>query len=165
MGGSVQKVLFPLSWIQTKSRKYVHRIGQYKGGSFLVSQNIDYLESLFAIFVSLLCSEMVMQDGMNVFPSFSAFTEVLVEPKFVIPEGTPFTGGWCRPQNDGPGLRSITCMAYASKKPSLNDRVWSLVKPNLEPRSGKSTRDDREDGNDHKMQRNMCIYIYIYDYI
>lgn len=76
------------------------------------------------------------QDGMNGFPSFSALTEVLVEPKFVIPEGTPFTGGWCRPQNDGPGLRSITCMAYASKKPSLNDRVWSLVKPNLDPRSG-----------------------------
>ena len=148
--------------IQTKSRKYVHRIGQYKGGSFLVSQNIDYLESLFAIFVSLLCSEMVMQDGMNVFPSFSAFTEVLVEPKFVIPEGTPFTGGWCRPQNDGPGLRSITCMAYASKKPSLNDRVWSLVKPNLEPRSGNDKAHEMTGRMETITRCNViCVYIYI----
>ena len=147
--------------IQTKSRKYVHRIGQYKGGSFLVSQNIDYLESLFAIFVSLLCSEMVMQDGMNVFPSFSAFTEVLVEPKFVIPEGTPFTGGWCRPQNDGPGLRSITCMAYASKKPSLNDRVWSLVKPNLEPRSGNDKAHEMT-GRMETITRCNVIRVYIY---
>ena len=152
--------------IQTKSRKYVHRIGQYKGGSFLVSQNIDYLESLFAIFVSLLCSEMVMQDGMNVFPSFSAFTEVLVEPKFVIPEGTPFTGGWCRPQNDGPGLRSITCMAYASKKPSLNDRVWSLVKPNLEPRSGNDKAHEMTGRMETITRCNViCVYIYMYIYI
>ena len=57
---------------------------------------------------------------------------VLVEPKFVIPEGTPYTGAWCRPQNDGPGLRSITAMAYAAKKPEVNDRVWNLVKQNLD---------------------------------
>ena len=150
--------------IQTKSRKYVHRIGQYKGGSF--PQNIDYLESLFAIFVSLLCSEMVMQDGMNVFPSFSAFTEVLVEPKFVIPEGTPFTGGWCRPQNDGPGLRSITCMAYASKKPSLNDRVWSLVKPNLEPRSGNDKAHEMTGRMETITRCNViCVYTHIYIYV
>eukprot|EP00438_Fugacium_kawagutii_P024789 Skav204830 [mRNA] locus=scaffold2524:8325:20354:+ [translate_table: standard] len=59
--------------------------------------------------------------------------DVLVEPKFVIPQGTPFTGGWCRPQNDAPGLRAMTAMAYANKKPSMNDRVWALVKQDLEP--------------------------------
>jgi len=57
---------------------------------------------------------------------------VLVEPKFLIPQGTPYTGGWCRPQNDGPGLRSITAMAYAAKKPTLEGRVWALVKQNLD---------------------------------
>lgn len=57
---------------------------------------------------------------------------VLVEPKFLIPEGTPFTGAWCRPQNDAPGLRAITAMSYAAKKPSVNERVWSLVKQNLD---------------------------------
>ncbi|CAE7705468.1 unnamed protein product [Symbiodinium microadriaticum] len=57
---------------------------------------------------------------------------ILVEPKYLIPEGTPYTGGWCRPQNDGPGLRSITAMAYAGLKPSLGSRVWALVKQNLD---------------------------------
>lgn len=56
-----------------------------------------------------------------------------MEPKFVIPQGTPFTGAWCRPQNDAPGLRAMTAMAYANKKPSMNDRVWALVKQDLEP--------------------------------
>jgi glucoamylase len=31
--------------------------------------------------------------------------DVRVEPKFNLPSGQPYTGGWCRPQNDGPGLR------------------------------------------------------------
>ncbi|CAE7206547.1 GAA [Symbiodinium natans] len=57
---------------------------------------------------------------------------ILVEPKYLIPEGTPFTGGWCRPQNDGPGLRAITAMAYAGLKPAIRDRVWALVKQNLD---------------------------------
>jgi len=41
-----------------------------------------------------------MQDPNNV--------DVRVEAKFEIPSGTPFNGGWCRPQTDGPGLRAIT---------------------------------------------------------
>ncbi|CAE7186522.1 SMC1 [Symbiodinium microadriaticum] len=49
---------------------------------------------------------------------------ILVEPKY--------TGGWCRPQNDGPGLRSITALAYAELKPSMGSRVWALVKQNLD---------------------------------
>ena len=39
---------------------------------------------------------------------------VLAEPKYMIPNGTVYAGGWCRPQNDGPGLRSGTLIAYAS---------------------------------------------------
>ena len=29
--------------------------------------------------------------------------DVRVEPKFTIPDGNPYVGGWCRPQTDGPG--------------------------------------------------------------
>lgn len=29
--------------------------------------------------------------------------DVRIEPKFTIPDGEPYTGGWCRPQTDGPG--------------------------------------------------------------
>lgn len=33
--------------------------------------------------------------------------DVRIEPKFTIPDGKPFTGGWCRPQTDGPALRAL----------------------------------------------------------
>jgi glucoamylase len=31
--------------------------------------------------------------------------DVRTEPKFELPNGEVFTGSWCRPQNDGPGLQ------------------------------------------------------------
>lgn len=37
-----------------------------------------------------------------------------IEPKFYIPSGKPYTGAWCRPQNDAPGLRGITLTSYAN---------------------------------------------------
>jgi glucoamylase len=58
--------------------------------------------------------------------------DIMTEPKFNIPDGTPFSGGWCRPQNDGPGLRAITLMAYADKKPDVASRAWELVKMQLD---------------------------------
>lgn len=36
--------------------------------------------------------------------------DVRTEPKFMLPGGEVFTSGWCRPQNDGPGLRAIALM-------------------------------------------------------
>ena len=40
--------------------------------------------------------------------------DVRIEPKFEIPSGNPYTGGWCRPQTDGPGLRARTLSHYGS---------------------------------------------------
>ncbi len=36
------------------------------------------------------------------------FGDPRIEPKFEIPSGAVYNGSWCRPQNDGPGLRAIT---------------------------------------------------------
>lgn len=58
--------------------------------------------------------------------------DILAEPKFVIPDGTPFMGGWCRPQNDGPGLRAITLMQLATNKPSVASRTWNSIKMDLD---------------------------------
>merc|ERR1712048_1061471 len=55
-------------------------------------------------------------------------TDILTEPKFVIPNGTPFLGGWCRPQTDGPGLRAITLMDFVVDKPSVAVRAWNVIK-------------------------------------
>merc|ERR1719195_331958 len=58
--------------------------------------------------------------------------DIMVEPKFEIPGGKPFSGGWCRPQTDGPGLRAITLMAYSDVKPSVAKRAWGLVQQELD---------------------------------
>eukprot|EP01094_Clydonella_sp_ATCC50884_P027108 TRINITY_DN7654_c0_g1_i1.p1 TRINITY_DN7654_c0_g1~~TRINITY_DN7654_c0_g1_i1.p1 ORF type:complete len:425 (-),score=122.80 TRINITY_DN7654_c0_g1_i1:79-1215(-) len=39
--------------------------------------------------------------------------DVRTEPKYNLPNGDVFTGGWCRPQTDGPGLRALTLSNYA----------------------------------------------------
>jgi glucoamylase len=67
---------------------------------------------------------------------------VLAEPKYMIPNGSVFAGGWCRPQNDGPGLRSHTLIDYATalaeegnadagSKYSPAD-LWALIKIDLD---------------------------------
>ena len=31
----------------------------------------------------------------------------MLQPKFTIDDQEPYTGGWCRPQTDGPALRAM----------------------------------------------------------
>lgn len=38
--------------------------------------------------------------------------DIRVEVKYEIPSGDVFSGEWCRPQNDAPGLRSITLIKF-----------------------------------------------------
>jgi len=38
--------------------------------------------------------------------------DIRTEPKYTIPDGKPFPGPWCRPQNDGPGLRGKALAEY-----------------------------------------------------
>jgi len=39
--------------------------------------------------------------------------DVRINPKFELPNGEVFVGGWCRPQTDGPGLRSGALLIFA----------------------------------------------------
>ena len=48
-------------------------------------------------------------------------TDVRTEPKFEIPSGEVFAGAWCRPQNDGPGLRALTLMTFADSLSAAGD--------------------------------------------
>eukprot|EP01127_Copromyxa_protea_P012578 TRINITY_DN3302_c0_g1_i1.p1 TRINITY_DN3302_c0_g1~~TRINITY_DN3302_c0_g1_i1.p1 ORF type:complete len:503 (+),score=114.35 TRINITY_DN3302_c0_g1_i1:19-1527(+) len=41
--------------------------------------------------------------------------DVRTEPKYMLPNGEVFTGSWCRPQTDGPGLRATTLILHANK--------------------------------------------------
>ena len=39
--------------------------------------------------------------------------DVRINPKFQLPNGEVYVGGWCRPQTDGPGLRSAALTMFA----------------------------------------------------
>jgi glucoamylase len=64
--------------------------------------------------------------------------DIRTEPKYTIPDGKPFAGGWCRPQNDGPGLRGRTLSEYGlalikeGKLKFVQERLWSLVTNDLD---------------------------------
>eukprot|EP00928_Gymnodinium_smaydae_P063791 TRINITY_DN47284_c0_g1_i1.p1 TRINITY_DN47284_c0_g1~~TRINITY_DN47284_c0_g1_i1.p1 ORF type:complete len:492 (+),score=131.14 TRINITY_DN47284_c0_g1_i1:54-1529(+) len=54
------------------------------------------------------------------------------EPKWQIPSGLPYAGGWCRPQTDGPGLRASALMQYA-RTPGVDKLgIWNLVQFDLD---------------------------------
>jgi len=55
--------------------------------------------------------------------------DIRTEPKYTIPDGKPFEGGWCRPQTDGPGLRAKTLAEYGMKL--LDAGKEDFVKQNL----------------------------------
>ena len=57
--------------------------------------------------------------------------DVRIEPKFNLPNGDPYTGGWCRPQTDGPALRAATLSLYAQvliaagKTDAVKQYLWT----------------------------------------
>jgi glucoamylase len=62
--------------------------------------------------------------------------DVRTEPKYNIPDGTVYSGSWCRPQTDGPGLRARALADYAMAKVAAGDKsqtaaVYDLVKHDL----------------------------------
>lgn len=54
-----------------------------------------------------------------------------IEPKFYIPTAKPYDGAWCRPQNDAPGLRSITIISYANAVLSKSSTGSQYIKSTL----------------------------------
>jgi len=64
--------------------------------------------------------------------------DVRVEPKFTIPDGNPYTGGWCRPQTDGPALRAMALskwgmlMVGKNRKAEALAEVWPSVSFDME---------------------------------
>eukprot|EP00930_Biecheleria_cincta_P058168 TRINITY_DN44012_c0_g1_i1.p1 TRINITY_DN44012_c0_g1~~TRINITY_DN44012_c0_g1_i1.p1 ORF type:complete len:457 (+),score=112.34 TRINITY_DN44012_c0_g1_i1:69-1439(+) len=55
------------------------------------------------------------------------------EPKWNIDSQTPYAGGWCRPQTDGPPLRARALMKAADwKSGPSKETLWGLVKFDLD---------------------------------
>jgi len=68
--------------------------------------------------------------------------DVRIEPKFEIPSGEPYTGGWCRPQTDGPGLRAGTLIIWAN---ALAKSVSHLREGHRSARESEKVRDEVND--------------------
>jgi len=64
--------------------------------------------------------------------------DVRIEPKFEIPSGDPYTGGWCRPQTDGPALRAMALSKWGmilidnGHSDQAKSDVWPLVNFDME---------------------------------
>jgi len=64
--------------------------------------------------------------------------DVRIEPKFEIPSGDPYTGGWCRPQTDGPALRGMALskwgfiLADEGQIDTARNDVWPKIKFDME---------------------------------
>ena len=72
------------------------------------------------------------------FAIFHVYHHFIVEPKFEIPSGDPYTGGWCRPQTDGPALRAMAMSKWgmvlnnAGQSSVAKSEVWPLVSFDME---------------------------------
>jgi glucoamylase len=40
--------------------------------------------------------------------------DIRINPKFELPNGEVYVGGWCRPQTDGPGLTAASLIMFAN---------------------------------------------------
>merc|ERR1719244_210664 len=64
--------------------------------------------------------------------------DVRIEPKFTIEDQEPYTGGWCRPQTDGPALRAMALSKWGrillenGKETEAKNTIWPLVSFDLE---------------------------------
>lgn len=63
--------------------------------------------------------------------------DIRINPKFQLPDGGAYVGGWCRPQTDGPGLRSAALMIFTkillnnSQQSYAQSAVIPLIKNDL----------------------------------
>jgi len=60
--------------------------------------------------------------------------DIRINPKFELPNGEVYIGGWCRPQTDGPGLTSTSLIMFANLL--LDDRQDTYVYQNLWTKDG-----------------------------
>ena len=69
---------------------------------------------------------------------FENGVDIRIEPRFYLPDGNLFTGGWCRPQTDAPGLRATTLSMYGmillenGQEDYAKGKIYNAIKHDLE---------------------------------
>ena len=65
------------------------------------------------------------------------YCDVRIEPKFTIDDQEPYTGGWCRPQTDGPALRAMAMAKWGNilidngHEDEAKSTIWPLIEYDL----------------------------------
>ncbi|KAG8985503.1 hypothetical protein FRB90_004655 [Tulasnella sp. 427] len=113
------------TWTRDSSLVYKWIIDQFTAG---------YDSSLRTGIQNWIASEARLQQVSN--PSGTVSSGGLGEPKFNIDESA-FTGGWGRPQRDGPALRAISMIGYVNWLLNNNggteaSTIWSYIKLDLD---------------------------------
>lgn len=108
---------------------YYHwmRDGALSMGVFLVTKGMPAADGKMRSYVRWVQKVQNQQDPNGI--------DVRTEPKFTIPDGRPYTGGWCRPQTDGPALRALTLAMYAAQlgdEAYAKSQVAPLIKRDLD---------------------------------
>ncbi|KAF8073537.1 glycoside hydrolase family 15 protein [Lyophyllum atratum] len=114
------------TWIRDSALVFKCLIDQYTQGQDT---------SLRSLIDDYLGSQTIIQQVSN--PSGTVSSGGLGEPKFEI-DLSAFTGGWGRPQRDGPALRSIALITYAnsligqSNTTYVVQKLWPVIKLDLD---------------------------------
>ena len=72
----------------------------------LNDENLTAIESTMKAYVDFVLRA---QEASNPYQS-----DVRINPKFELPNGEVYVGGWCRPQTDGPGLTAGALIKFAN---------------------------------------------------
>ena len=65
------------------------------------------------------------------------YCDVRIEPKFTIDDQEPYSGGWCRPQTDGPALRAMAMAKWGNilidngHEDEAKSTIWPLIEYDL----------------------------------
>ncbi|UZJ56652.1 hypothetical protein CBS101457_005972 [Exobasidium rhododendri] len=94
----------------------------------IIGMNKENGEILDKIIRDAIAMNLKLQHVSN--PSGTFETGGLGEPKFLV-DGSPFQESWGRPQNDGPALRSIALLSYASHILDTRPNAMSYILDNL----------------------------------
>jgi glucoamylase len=97
---------------------YYHweRDGALSMRTLIMTSSWNNIESIFKSYVNWIINTYSQTDPYG--------QDIRTEPKFELDNGSVYLGGWCRPQNDGPGLQAISLIMGADNLIKQNQTDW-----------------------------------------
>ncbi|KAH2454292.1 hypothetical protein KXW63_004420 [Aspergillus fumigatus] len=129
---TIQNPDYFYTWTRDAALTFKGLVDIFIGGDTFIVVNLDGLETHIQDYIS---SQAVLQNVSNPSGRLSDGSG-LGEPKFEV-NFNPYSGGWGRPQRDGPALRAITMLTYIrqliqqGKQSVASNLIWPVVANDL----------------------------------